>query len=273
MEEGYLNTKHLPAVWVNQRVQQAFFTTARQQPKRAKILSEERIGGSVWGSIEHEGEAQLSDIDTFVPLISGEAKRLPLNGFAILPWREVNSRRQDDELNKAMRPDCTYYAVTAKQLSAVFPYASQNILTLRQWMQRMPATVSEINKTSKWTTPFVHYRDLQKCIDLHNILVMPSVKTGKYEITSDNIDSIAVSECTKDDEYGAWLIVGPGENEGDDDEVWTTYPGPLTQGLPDKWDGQLMSLLPTPHFDVQQGASGAVGWDIADIPEYTVKGR
>jgi hypothetical protein len=250
----------LPGTWESSFAQLAMQSTVRINPKYALNLAQERTAGSTWGEPEPQdtGHGYDQHIDI-------------LGGIAALPWQEVNSRRQYDHLNESMLPDCTYLAVTQAELEEVFPDAKQNIWTLpyllRKWHQDFTGEVFD--------TEYVRYDHIVRGMERDGFKVVPSVKTGKPEMQCKAVTPTFVRELwSPDDCYGAWLIIGPAEDENGDEVkgermIWSIYPGNLTPRVPSDWDGQLMSLLPMPYYEEIEERPC---YTLKDVKEYTVKG-
>lgn len=262
MSELDINVRNeLPTAWASSFAQLAMQNTFRVWPSFAEKLCVERTRGSTWGNCREQGD----------PL-------LVIEGLAYLDWTEVNSRRQDDMLNLAMEPDCTYLAVTGEQLKEFFPDAKQGVWTLPQLFRTWLA-VDEPRHT------VVPYRDISNAMQAkHALKVMPSLKTGNPELVSDQVFETLVCELIKPDEYAAWMIIGPAQKEDGtkvegEQMVHTVYPGNLLPGLPDGWNGQLLSLLDAGSYDLtEEGAKesfatwATIGYDLTKIPNYAVKG-
>jgi hypothetical protein len=246
----------LPGTWESSFAQLAMQSTVRINPEYAFNLAQERTAGSTWG----------------MPDIHADLNNI-LEGIARLPWQEVNSRRQYDHLNDAMLPDCTYLAVTQVELEEVFPEAKQNMWTLpyllRKWHQDFTGEVFD--------TEYVRYDHIVRGMERDGFKVVPSIKTGKPEMQCKAVTPTFVRELWSPDEstnYGAWMIIGAGEDENGDviegeRMIWSVYPGNLTPSVPSDWDGQLMSLLPMPYYsEIEERPC----YTLKDVKEYTVKG-
>lgn len=247
----------LPGTWESSFAQLAMQSTVRINPEYAFNLAQERTAGSTWGTPEeHLGVTSMNILE----------------GIARLPWQEVNSRRQYDHLNDVMLPDCTYLAVTQAELEEVFPEAKQNIWTLpyllRKWHQDFSGEVFD--------TDYVLHEYVVRGMKRDGFKVVPSVKTGKPEMQCEAVTPTFVRELwSPDDCYGAWMIIGAGEDENGDviegeRMIWSIYPGNLTPRVPEDWDGQLMSLLP---MNLRYCSSSSKPcYALKDVKEYTVKG-
>ena len=255
----------LPNRWASSFAQLAMQNTFRVWPSFAEKLCVERSRGSRWG----DARELCGDTEEVITVIEGISK---------LEWSEVNSRRQDDILNLAMEPDCTYLAVTGEQLYEFFPDAVQSVWTLPQLLRSWLA-----DKKPKHTV--VPYRDMYNAMqNRHALKVFPCIKTGKPELVSDQVFDTFVCDLIKRDEYAAWMIIGPAEKEDGtkvegEQMVHTVYPGNLLPGLPDGWNGQLLSLLDAGSYDLtEEGAKesfatwATIGYDLTKIPNYAVKG-
>jgi hypothetical protein len=238
----------LPGTWASSFAQLAMQSTVRTNPKHALHIAEERKAGSTWG------QASIEDED---PDDGAYGRRYisTLEGIAKLPWQEVNSRRQSEQLNDAMLPDCTYLAVKASELEEVFPEAKQSMWTLKQLLRRWQI----LNDPMEFKYPYVRYDHIMQGIKRDGFKILPSIKTGKPEMQCEAVVPTLCSELIENDGYAAWMIVGQAFGEDhtpedpqwipDEQAIWTIYPGNLTINLPDGWDGQLMSLLPDPHCE------------------------
>jgi len=262
----------LPGTWASSHAQLAMQSTVRNNPKHALSIASERKAGSTWG------QASIEDED---PDDGAYGRRYisTLEGIAALPWEEVNSRRQYDHLNRAMLPDCTYLAVTQEQLEEVFPEAKQSMWTLpyllRKWHQDFTHEVFD--------TQYCRHEHVLRGMKQDGFRIVPSIKTGKPEMQCDAVKPTLVRDLwSPDDCYGAWMIIGPAEDENGDEikgeqMIWTAYPGNLTPGVPSDWDGQLMSLLPAPycqHIDLpkEEDWINVPAYWLSDCMEYSVKG-